>query len=155
MAWGIFQEVGGLETPVGLVAGGQTLVRGDRLAGFSGYAAGAGCEPQLQPPAVPPGDFDDAMAAAVAVDADHWDVYESRIRESLAAVAAGEWATAALAGFESNPRSWFRLWLQGRREHERTEADLMRRLSCPVPGRPWPIRCPEASKSRADRWVHH
>ncbi len=137
MAWAIFAEDRG-PTTVGMVARGETLVRGDRVAGFVGYAAGPGCESQLEPPALPPSDLDDAMSAALEVHVDRWDVFEAGIRKALEAAANVDWASVALAGFALNPSLWFRLWLRGRREHERTEADLMQRLralSLVAPGR--------------------
>jgi hypothetical protein len=138
VAWAIFAEDGRLAT-VGLVArGGSSLVRGDRLAGFTGYAPGPGCEPQLEPPALAPADLDSAMAAALSVDADEWSEYEAHIRANLTSAAATEWATASLAGFDEDPKRWFRLWLRGRREHEATEHDLLQRLralSLVAPGR--------------------
>lgn len=138
MAWAVFAEEGGRATVAGLVARGGALVRGDRLEGFVGYAPGAGCEPQLEPPALPPADLDGAMASALAVDAGSWDAFEARIRSALAAAADSEWAMASLAGFELDPPLWFRLWIQGRREHEGTERDLMlrlRALALVAPGR--------------------
>lgn len=137
MAWAVFAEDGDRVT-VGLVARGQALVRGDHLRDFEGYAAGPGTEPQLVPPALPATNLSDAMASALAVDAGTWQEYEARIRAALTASASTEWATVSLAGFELNPSRWFRLWLQARREHERTEDDLMlrlRALSTLAPGR--------------------
>ncbi len=137
MAWGVFAEVGQRVT-VGMVVRGQALMRGDRLQGFEGYAAGPGCEPQLDPPALPPADLNDAMASALAVNAESWQEYEARIRSALASAANIEWATVSLAGFEADPSRWFRLWLQGRREREQAEQDLMlrlRALSLLAPGR--------------------
>ncbi len=138
VAWAIFREDDGRETVVGMIARGAALVRGDRLAGFEGYAPGRGCEPTLHPPALAPADLTDAMVAALSVNAGSWEEYEARIREELTAAANIEWATAALAGFELDPGRWFRLWLQGRREHEGTENDLLlrlRALSLVAPGR--------------------
>ena len=137
VAWGVFTEDRRV-TVVGMIARGQGVVRADHLTGFEGYAAGPGTEPQLDPPALPAVDLNDAMATALAVDADSWQEYEARIRSALAAAASTEWATVSLTVFESNPSRWFRLWLQGRREHERTEQDLMSRLralSLVAPGR--------------------
>ena len=127
-AWGVFTEHDASVKIVGLVARGQELVRSDRLADFEGYAAGPGTEPQLELPALPPADLTEAMHDALAVDAADWEGYEARIREQLTSAANRDWATVALKGFEQSPREWFRYWLQTRREHEATEADLMRRL---------------------------
>jgi hypothetical protein len=137
-AWAIFRENDGRERVVGMIARGQSLVRGDRLAGFEGYAPGQGCEPTLRPPALPPADLNDAMFKALEPATGDWTAIESRIRKEFTAAANVEFATAALAVFEPNPGRWFRLWLQGRREHEPTENDLLlrlRALSLVAPGR--------------------
>jgi hypothetical protein len=138
LGWAILREDDGRETVVGLIARGAALVRGDRLAGFEGYAAGQGCEPELRPPALPPADLNDAMFKALEPATGDWTAIEARIREELTAAANIEWATAARAGFELDPGRWFRFWLQGRREHEHTEGDLLlrlRALSLVAPGR--------------------
>jgi hypothetical protein len=137
MAWAIFEEDGG-HTTVGLVARGQTFMRGDRVPGFAGWARGPGCEPQLAPPALAPADLDEVMAAALEVRVGTRDMLEARIRSALTAAADVEFATAALAGFEVDPGGWFRAWYAGRLEHEATERDLMQRLralSLVAPGR--------------------
>lgn len=138
VAWAIFAEDGGREAVVGMIARGLALVRGDRVAGFQGYAPGPGCEPTLEPPALAPADLTAAMFDALEPVTGDWTAIESRIREKLAAAANVEWASAALAVFERDPGRWFRIWLRGRREHEPTENDLLlrlRALSLVAPGR--------------------
>ena len=132
VAWAVFENEDGGEI-VGMIAKGSTLMRADRLPGFCGYAAGQGCEPTLNPPELPAPTLDHAMLRALAGDVG-WNGYPvraevlARIRAVLESAAQVEWATIALNGFTQDPRRWFFLWLQSRREHVETERVLWSRL---------------------------